>query len=114
MASKQINPNGLAIVETLTAHKGETLAFAEIANLAKVDAKTGYLTSAKKIAAERKLRIEKSKPSRPTPTVSPLKLKRKLPLTATALLTRNKLTIGWGASPTRASWFFGENHLATS
>ena len=59
MASKQINPNGLAIVETLTAHKGETLAFAEIANLAKVDAKTGYLTSAKKIAAERKLRIEK-------------------------------------------------------
>lgn len=59
MASKQINPNGLAIVETLTAHKGETLAFAEIANLAKVDAKTGYLTSAKKIAVERKMRIEK-------------------------------------------------------
>ena len=59
MASKQINPNGLAIVETLIAHKGETLAFAEIANLAKVDSKTGYLTSAKKIAAERKLRIEK-------------------------------------------------------
>ena len=59
MASKQINPNGLAIVETLIAHKGETLAFAEIANLAKVDAKTGYLTSAKKIAAERKMRIEK-------------------------------------------------------
>ena len=59
MASKQINPNGLAIVETLIAHKGETLAFAEIANLAKVDAKTGYLTSAKKIAVERKMRIEK-------------------------------------------------------
>ena len=59
MASKQINPNGLAIVETLTAHKSEILAFAEIANLAKVDAKTGYLTSAKKIAAERKMRIEK-------------------------------------------------------
>ena len=59
MASKQINPNGLAIVETLIAHKGETLAFAEIANLAKVEPKTGYLTSAKKIAAERKLRIEK-------------------------------------------------------
>ena len=57
--SKQINPNGLAIVETLIAHKGEILAFAEIANLAKVDAKTGYLTSAKKIAAERKMRIEK-------------------------------------------------------
>lgn len=59
MASKTINPNGLAIVETLTAHKGETLAFAEIANLAKVEPKTGYLTSAKKIAVERKMRIEK-------------------------------------------------------
>ena len=58
-ASKTVNPNGLAIVETLIAHKGETLAFAEIANLAKVDAKTGYLTSAKKIAVERKMRIEK-------------------------------------------------------
>lgn len=57
--SKQINPNGLAIVETLTARKGEVLAFAEIANLAKVDAKTGYLTSAKKIATDRKMRIEK-------------------------------------------------------
>ena len=57
--SKQINPNGLAIVEALTAHQGEVLAFAEIANLAKVDAKTGYLTSAKKIASERKMRIEK-------------------------------------------------------
>lgn len=59
MASKQINPNGLAIVEALDAHKGETLAFAEIANLAKVDAKTGYLTSAKKIAVERHKCIEK-------------------------------------------------------
>ena len=49
-ASKTINPNGLAIVETLTAHKGETLAFAEIASLAGIEAKTGYLTSAKKIA----------------------------------------------------------------
>lgn len=57
--SKQINPNGLAIVETLTARKGEVLAFAEIANLAKVDAKTGYLTSAKKIATERHMAIEK-------------------------------------------------------
>ena len=57
--SKQINPNGLAIVEALNAHKGEVLAFAEIASLAKVDAKTGYLTSAKKIASERKMRIEK-------------------------------------------------------
>ena len=57
--SKKINPNGLAIVETLTARKGETLAFAEIAHFASIEPKTGYLTSAKKIATERKLRIEK-------------------------------------------------------
>jgi hypothetical protein len=59
MASKTVNPNGLAIVETLLAHKGETLAFAEIANLAKVDAKTGYLTSAKKLATERNMTLQK-------------------------------------------------------
>ena len=59
MASKTINPNGLAIVEALNAHKGETLAFAEIANIANVDPKTGYLTAAKKIAVERNARIEK-------------------------------------------------------
>ena len=58
MASKQLNPNGLAIVETLAAHKGETLAFAEIAHLAGIEAKTGYLTSAKKIASERKMTLE--------------------------------------------------------
>lgn len=59
--SKQINPNGLAIVEALSARKGEVFAFAEIANMAKVEAKTGFLTSAKKIASERKCRIEKVK-----------------------------------------------------
>lgn len=59
MASKQLNPNGLAIVKTLAAHKGETLAFAEIAHLAGIEAKTGYLTSAKKIASDRKMKIEK-------------------------------------------------------
>jgi len=58
-STKQINPNGLAIVETLLAHKGETLAFAEIANFAKVDAKTGYLTSAKKLATERNMTLQK-------------------------------------------------------
>ena len=57
--SKTINPNGLAIVETLTARKGEILAFAEIASLANIEAKTGYLTSAKKIASDRKMKIEK-------------------------------------------------------
>ena len=57
--SKQINPNGLAIVNLLTEYKGQTLAFAEIAHWAHVEPKTGYLTSAKKIAAERKMRIEK-------------------------------------------------------
>ena len=59
MASKQINPNGLAIVETLTAHEGETLAFAEIAQLANIPAQTGFLTAAKKIAKERGYSIEK-------------------------------------------------------
>lgn len=59
MASKTVNPNGLAIVETLLACKGETRAFAEIADSAKIEPKTGFLTAAKKIAAERKMRIEK-------------------------------------------------------
>lgn len=57
--SKPINPNGLAIVEALTPRKGEIFAFAEIASMAKVDAKTGYLTSAKKIASERNMTLEK-------------------------------------------------------
>lgn len=58
-ASKTINPNGLAIVNVLADRKGEVLAFAEIANLANIEAKTGYLTSAKKIASDRKMKIEK-------------------------------------------------------
>ena len=57
--SKPVNPNGLAIVEALSACKGETLAFAEIANLGGIEPKTGYLTAAKKIAADRKMKIEK-------------------------------------------------------
>lgn len=59
MASKQLNPNGLAIVETLTAHEGETLAFAEIAQLANIPAQTGFLTAAKKIAKERGYSLDK-------------------------------------------------------
>ena len=46
----KINANGLAILNTLKAHEGEVLAFAEIADLAGIEAKTGYLTSAKKLA----------------------------------------------------------------
>ena len=58
-STKQINPNGLAIVETLLAHKGEVRAFAEIADEAHIEPKTGFLTSAKKIALEKGFRIEK-------------------------------------------------------
>ena len=57
--SKTINPNGLAIVNVLVDRKGEILALAEIATLAGIEPKTGYLTSAKKIAADRKAKIEK-------------------------------------------------------
>ena len=56
---KTINPNGLAIFNTLKDNQGKVLAFAEIAALAKVDAKTGYLTSAKKIAADNGFAIVK-------------------------------------------------------
>ena len=59
MASNQINPNGLAIFEALHAHKGEVRAFAEIAHEAQIEPKTGYLTSAKKIALDKGFRIEK-------------------------------------------------------
>ena len=59
--SKKLNPNGAAIVDTLADRKGEILAFAEIAHLAGIEAKTGYLTAAKKIAADRKMQIEKVK-----------------------------------------------------
>lgn len=56
--SKQ-NPNGKAIFDTLANHKGEILAFAEIANMAGIEAKTGFLTAAKKIATENKMTIQK-------------------------------------------------------
>ena len=47
---KVTNANGLAIVTVLKAHKGEVLAYAEICALANIEAKTGYLTAAKKLA----------------------------------------------------------------
>lgn len=55
----KINPNGLAIFNTLKDNQGKVLAFAEIAALAGIDAKTGYLTSAKKIAKENSFEIVK-------------------------------------------------------
>ena len=57
--SKKINPNGQAIYQALAEHKGELFTFAEIAHMAGVEAKTGYLTSAKKIAADNKAEIVK-------------------------------------------------------
>lgn len=46
----KINANGLAIYNFLKDNEGKTFAFAEIANAAGIEAKTGFLTSAKKIA----------------------------------------------------------------
>lgn len=49
--TKTTNPNGLAILEVLkTADK--PLAFAEIASLAGIEPKTGFLTAAKKAAKD--------------------------------------------------------------
>lgn len=56
--SKKLNPNGEAIIRALSEHKGEIFAFAEIAHMAGIEAKTGFLTSAKKIASERKMTLE--------------------------------------------------------
>lgn len=53
------NPNGLAIFNALKANEGKTLTFAEIADIAGIEAKTGYLTSAKKIARENGFEIMK-------------------------------------------------------
>lgn len=53
------NPNGLAILNTLKNANGATLTFAEIAADAGIEAKTGYLTAAKKLAAAEKLAIVK-------------------------------------------------------
>lgn len=55
----KINANGLAILNTLKANRGHALAFAEIANMAGIEAKTGFLTAAKKLAAAEKLAIVK-------------------------------------------------------
>ena len=57
--NKTVNPNGLAILNTLKANRGSVLAFAEIANLAGIEPKTGFLTSAKKLASAEKLAIVK-------------------------------------------------------
>ena len=56
---KVINPNGLAIFNTLKDNQGKVLAFAEIAALAGIEAKTGFLTSAKKIALDNGFVISK-------------------------------------------------------
>ena len=53
------NPNGLAIFNALKANDGKTLTFAEIADIAGIEPKTGYLTSARKIARENGLEIVK-------------------------------------------------------
>ena len=53
------NPNGLAIFNVLKDNQGTPLSFAEIAHIAGIDAKTGYLTSARKIARENGFEIVK-------------------------------------------------------
>lgn len=53
-----INPNGLAILNALKAANAP-LTFAEIADIAGIEPKTGYLTAAKKLARTEKLTIVK-------------------------------------------------------
>ena len=55
----KINANGLAILNALKANEGKVLALAEIANIAGIEAKTGFLTSAKKLAKAEGLEIVK-------------------------------------------------------
>ena len=55
----KINANGLAIFTALKENEGKALAFAEIANIAGIEAKTGYLTAAKKIAKDNGFAIRK-------------------------------------------------------
>jgi len=55
----KINANGLAILNALKANEGKVLAFAEIAHIAGIEAKTGFLTSAKKLAKAEGLEIVK-------------------------------------------------------
>ena len=50
--TKTTNPNGLAILEVLKSNMDKPLSFAEIASLAGIEAKTGYLTAAKKAAKD--------------------------------------------------------------
>lgn len=60
MTNTNINPNGLAILNTLKAANGAVLTFAEIAAIAGIEPKTGYLTAAKKLAhAEKKAVVKK-------------------------------------------------------
>lgn len=59
MASKTENSNGRAIVEVLTAHKGEILTLAEIAHEGGIKAETGYLAAARALAKEKGFAIEK-------------------------------------------------------
>lgn len=51
--AKPINTHGLAIVDALTVHNDRPFTFAEIVHMADLEPKTGYLTAAKKIAADR-------------------------------------------------------------
>lgn len=55
----KINSNGLAIFNFLKENEGKTFAFAEIADKAGIEAKTGFLTSAKKIATSNGYTIAK-------------------------------------------------------
>lgn len=57
--TSKINPNGAAIIRALSERKGETFAFAEVANMAGIEPKTGYLTSAKKLAQDGNMTLQK-------------------------------------------------------
>ena len=57
--TSKLNPNGKAIYETLAARPGEILALAEIAHIAGIEAKTGFLTAAKKIAKDNGATLQK-------------------------------------------------------
>lgn len=58
VATKPVNDKGLAIFNVLKDAK-TALTFAEIANLANIEPKTGYLTAAKKITKDNKFEIVK-------------------------------------------------------
>lgn len=57
--TSKINLNGQALFNALLANEGKTLSLIELASLAKVDAKSGYLTSTKKIAKDKGYSVEK-------------------------------------------------------